>query len=280
MSLKSIAVFVDSSAAGVSRATYAVRLALQHGAHLIGLFAAPSDWQGNPAESYVRGHDAIHALIERHKEEERQAAAAAGSAFHNATGRNDISFEFRILPADETGEQALLHSLHTDLAIIGRPAPGGLPRNWSAEKLLLATGVPFLIVPDDWHGSTVAERILVGWNASREARRAIADARPLLTAAREVFIVVADAPTNTRLGEEPGADIGHYLSRHGAHVTVDRIDTDGRSIAQALLDHAIYVGADLIAFGAYSHSRASEIVFGGVTRTLLNLSPLPLFIAH
>ena len=280
MSLRSITVFIELNQIGVRRMTYAVTLARRHDAHLVGIFVAPAQWAGNPAESFVRGHGAIHALIERHNKRERAAAIDATAAFRSATAQEDISVEFRILRDDVTGEEVLLHSLHTDIIIIGRPNPGSLSQGWSAERLLLATGIPSLIVPDDWKQASVAERILVGWNASREARRAIADVRPLLAAAREVFVVVVDPRDNSRLGEEPGADIGHYLSRYGAHVTIDRISSDGGSVAGALLAHAKQVGADLIVLGAYSHNRAREIVFGGVTQSLVSHSQVPLLMSH
>lgn len=280
MLLKSVAVFVDQSAASATRARYAVKLALRHGAHLIGIFVAPPGWDGRPADSYVRGTQAIQGLIERYKATERAASQAASQEFEAATRREDVSFEFRVLLAGDAGEQAKLSSLHVDLAVVGHSRPSGLPEGWTAESLLLATGVPFLIVPDEWSADMVAKHVIVGWNASREARRAIADSLPLLTSAQSVSLVVIDAAKNERHGEEPGADIALYLSRHGVKVTVAQIESANGTIGETMLRQAASSGADLIVLGAYSHNRTFEIVSGGVTRFLLEHSQIPILIAH
>ena len=279
MPLKNIAVFVDLTQTGVVRARYAVELALRHGGHLIGIFVAPSGWHIDPAESYVRGREAIRRLIDDHNAKEAAASKAASQSFNAATAREDISFEFRIVRENDA-DDAKLHSLHADLVIASHPGPGGLPDNWSAESLLLATGVPFLILPDGWSAGTVAERVLVAWNASREARRAISDSLPLLTAARSVSVIIVDPAKNLRHGEEPGADIATYLSRHGAKVTVEQIDSNGAPVADVILSYASRNNIDLIVLGAYSHSRIREIVFGGVTQSLLRDAAVPLLIAH
>jgi nucleotide-binding universal stress UspA family protein len=85
---------------------------------------------------------------------------------------------------------------------------------------------------------------------------------------------------NARHGEEPGADIAHYLSRHGAHVSLKRTTSHGEPIAKVILDHAKEHAADLIVIGAYSHARTAQMVFGGVTRSLLRDAAVPLLIAH
>jgi nucleotide-binding universal stress UspA family protein len=280
MPFKNIAVFIDDSPASQVRATYAVKLALRYHAHLVGIFAAPPGWTHDPSASFIRGRDAIRALIDRHAAEELRAKTVANKHFESAAGREGVSFEFRMIPDINASDEALVHSLHADLVVIGHPRPGGLPDDWSAETMLLATGVPVLIVPNSWSTETIGATVLVAWNASREARRAIADAIPLLQNARAVSVIVVDAQRNARHGQEPGADIALYLSRHGINVTVDQARSDGRSVAQAIADHALLIGADLLVLGAYSHSRSREALFGGVTRSFLKTAAFPLFIAH
>lgn len=279
MALKTIAVFVDPSPAGEARADYAVKLALRHRAHLVGVFVVPFGWDGNPAESFVRGQAAVRELIQRHTANEMAAAKTASQSFSTVTKREDISFEFRCLRPGEANEGAALNALHSDLVVVGGLQAGGLPHEWSAESLLLATGVPVLMLPEHWTGS-VAERVVVGWNASREARRAIIDALPLLEAARTTSILVVDSHKNGRHGEEPGADVGLYLSRHGISVAVERIHSNGDSVADAILGFAGRHGSDLIVLGAYSRPRTTEMIFGGVTRALLRDATVPLLIAH
>ena len=279
MPLKTIAVFVDPSAVGEARTAYAVKLALRHRAHLIGIFAVPSGWDGSPSASFVRGQAAIRQLIEQHAASELAATDAANRSFSTVSTREVISFEFRFLHQDDPNKSAALNALHSDLVIVGGTGLGGLPREWSAEGLLLATGVPFLLLPERWTGPA-AEHVMVAWNASREARRAIADALPLLVGALSVTILVVDPQKNSRHGEEPGADVALYLSRHGAQVVVEQVRSSGEPVADVILGFAKRHNSDLIVVGAYSHARTAEIIFGGVTRRLLRDTAIPLLIAH
>jgi len=279
MAFRSIAVFVDPSPAGEARTSYAVKMASRHGAHLIGIFAVPTMWGDSPAESFVRGQEAVRRVIASHRSGEAAATEAANRSFSSGCAREAISSEFRHFRQDDVNDSAALNSLHADLVIVGGPRAGGLPRDWSAESLLLATGVPFLLLPEPWTGS-VAEHVVVAWNASREARRAISDALPLLVDALSVTILVVDPQKNSRHGDEPGADVAHYLTRHGAKVVVEQAQSDGQPIAKVILAYAQRQHTDLVLVGAYSHTRTTEMIFGGVTRSLLRDSAVPLLIAH
>jgi nucleotide-binding universal stress UspA family protein len=279
MPLKTIAVFIDPSAVGEARTEYAVKLAFRHRAHLIGIFLVPLGWDGSPSESFVRGQAAIRQLIEHHAASESAATNAASRSFSTVSTREDISFEFRFFRHGDANEAAALNALHSDLVIVGGPGSDGLPRDRSAEALLLATGVPFLILPEHWTGPA-AEHVIVAWNASREARRAIADALPLLVEALSVTVLVVDPQKNSRHGEEPGADVALYLSRHGAKVVVQQVRSNGEPVADVILGFAKRHNNDLIVVGAYSHARTTEMIFGGVTRRLLRDAVVPLLIAH
>jgi nucleotide-binding universal stress UspA family protein len=280
MSLKTVVVFVDFSPSGNARSRYAVNLCLRHGAHLVGVFVAPSGSSSNHTGSYVRGERAIRDMIEHNSEKEAAASHAARKGFTAATERENIGFDFRVIRENDADEQAKIHSLYADLIIVGHPRPGGLPANWSPEDMLFETGVPLLIVPDEWNKETVAERILLAWNASREARRAITDSLPLLTMAESVSAVLVDFDKNPQHGEVPGADLAHYLSRHGAKVAVEHVRSEGHPVAEILQMTAERNNIDLIVVGAYSHSRSRQTIFGGVTRALLANVKIPLLIAH
>ena len=279
MPFKSIAVFVDATPTGEVRSTYAAGMASRHGAHLIGIFAVPSSCNGSAAESFVQGRQAVRQVIANHRSKEAAAIDAAKRSFSAICAREDISFEFRFLHEDDFNDGTALNTLHADLVIVGGPRPGGLPRDWSAEALLLATGVPFLLLPEPWKG-TAAEHIVVAWNASREARRAITDALPFLVGAQSVTVLVVDPEKNPRHGEEPGADVAQYLIRHGVKVVVEQVQSRGEPIANIIMAHAERHHTDLIVVGAYSHARTTEMIFGGVTRSLLRDATIPLLIAH
>jgi nucleotide-binding universal stress UspA family protein len=279
MPFKSIAVFFEPTPSGEARAAYAARLAHRHGAHLIGIFMAPSLFNGSVAESFVQGHEAVREVIVQHKAKEAEAIEHAKRSLSAVCRREGIGFEFRALSQGDFSDDIALNSLHADLVIACAGQGGGLPVRWSAEALLLATGVPFILLPESWNASA-AEHVVVAWNASREARRAISDALPLLVEAKSVTILLVDAEKNPRHGEEPGADIAHYLSRHGAKVSVRQMASRGEPIAKVIVDQAREQAADLIVIGAYSHARTAQMVFGGVTRSLLRDAGVPLLIAH
>jgi nucleotide-binding universal stress UspA family protein len=122
---------------------------------------------------------------------------------------------------------------------------------------------------------------LVGWNASREAARAIHDALPFLVAARQVVVATVDAaPRPGGHGEAPGFDLAAHLARHGVYVELRNVDGLGRTDGRALLDEAEAIAADMIVIGAYGRSRAEEMLFGGVTRELLRDASVPVFLSH
>jgi nucleotide-binding universal stress UspA family protein len=280
MAIKSLIVFVDAAPGAETRIRYAVRLAARHDAHLIGVFIAPAGWKLNPADGFVAGAGAVGEMVARHSRFEHAAEAAAIQTFEALAGRERVTCEFRSVEASNADELVRLHSLHSDLAVVGFPSPGGLPAQETPAAMLLATGVPFLIVPQSWTSDAVADRVLLAWNASREARRAISDALPLMKAAHSVTVLVIDPQRNASHGEQPGADVAHYLCRHGVAASVEQRQSGGKAVADVIRDFAAHDKSDLIVLGAYSHARTREFIFGGVTRSLLRNVTVPTLIAH
>jgi len=280
---KTIAVFLDASPSGEKRASYAAAMAQRWGARLVGVHVVFAGVTPHPSTSFVRGDDAIRRVIaceEQLGAAADSAAALVGAHFRDLCARSNLPGEFRPIGRGKTAEEAILNSLHSDLVVVGHPEPNGLPDDMPPERILLASGVPLLIVPNAWHSETIGERILIGWNASREARRAISDAMTFLVAAKSVTVLVIDPAGRHRHGEEPGADIALHLARHGAHVDVDRVTSNGAPIARVILRYAVQSGSDLLVVGAYSHARLREILLGGATRTLLARMPVPVLISR
>ena len=141
-----------------------------------------------------------------------------------------------------------------------------------AASLVLRSGRPILAVPEDTRGFEVAGDALVAWNGSHEASTALAAAVPLLTLAKSVTVVEIDEGDFAVAAEDAAA----YLSRHGIHAEIMRWP-DGR-VAEALI--ALAQVKDYLVMGAFGHSRLREALFGGVTRRLLQESPIPLLLAH
>lgn len=146
------------------------------------------------------------------------------------------------------------------------------------EDLILYGGRPLLVVPAG-RQTFAAERIVIAWNGSAPAARAVGDALPFLREARDVHVV-------TVLGEKepanavPGVELGPYLRRHGIPVTVVDLLMEGGSTAETLRRHARQARADMMVVGGFGHTRLREMVLGGVTTALLADGPVPLLVSH
>jgi nucleotide-binding universal stress UspA family protein len=149
------------------------------------------------------------------------------------------------------------------------------------EGALFASGKPLLVVPDAGSATLVPQRMLVAWDARVEAARAVHAALDMLKRARDVKVVIVDPVTGaTAHGAEPGADVATYLSRHGVRASVERVPSQGLSVADVLRRCARDFGSQMLVMGAYGHSRLRERIFGGVTRSLLEEPSLPVFLAR
>ena len=281
MTLKNIGVFVDATPEGEQRIDYAATLAHQCGAHLAGIHVVSAVRPEYRSDYYVIGEKAIRALLVGRKAADEAATSNVRRRFEAISAKRDLSAEFRVIRRGGPDEDLTLSSLHSDLVVIGQRELQELKGYASPEKLLLASGAPILIIPSGWKSESIGNKILVGWNASREARRAVADALPFLVAASSVTLLVVDSEQRARRhGEDPGADIALYLARHGAHVEVEQVLSQGAPVADIILSCAAEHGVDLIVIGAYSHARPVEMMFGGVTRTLLKEAPVPVLMSR
>jgi len=149
------------------------------------------------------------------------------------------------------------------------------------EGALFWSGKPLLLIPEGAQPTLEPKRVLVAWDTRIEATRAVREALELLSAADEVRLAIVDPVEGERFhGEEPGADAATFLARHGASVTVDRLPSENHSVADVLRRHAVDTGAQMLVMGAYGHSRLRERIFGGVTRSMLEASPIPVFLAR
>lgn len=278
---KAVTVFLDQSPSGWKRAAHAVTLAQRWDAHLIGV--ACGSMTLHPSTAFARGESAIKQVIvdERELEATVEAASALiGRHFRALCAKANVPGEFLVIRGGESAEQTILCALDSDLIVVGHPAPHGLPEDISPEHVLLASGVPLLIVPNAWRGETIGNRPLIGWNGTRQARRAVSDAMAFLVAAESVTVLVVDHGGHHPRDEQPGSDIARHLVWHGAHAEVAQVASRGLPIAQVILGYARRIGSDLLVVGAYSHARLRELLFGGTTRTLLARMPVPVLISR
>ncbi|MFT4183721.1 MAG: universal stress protein [Rhizobium sp.] len=179
---------------------------------------------------------------------------------------------------NEIGERAR----YVDLTLIG----GGLlaeddMRSGILNGALFQSPAPILVVPKGRSVSLRPGTVLVAWDSRNEASQAVRAAMEQLKAAANVSVALVDPYASTRSnGEEPGADVAAFLARHGVRVSVDVLASGGRSVSDVLRQHAVDIGAELIVMGAYGHSRVREWIFGGVTRSMLETSPVPLLMTR
>jgi nucleotide-binding universal stress UspA family protein len=293
--LRDILVVLDDSAASEIRMDIAVALAQQHGAHLTGLSALEllmptrplvqprgnSEGDTRPA-SPLRNWGAVP-LVD-HPEAETQAAERAEqleTTFRERLRFSQLLGEWRVV-SGKLSETVVRQARQTDLVILGQVNPNHPPPpegRQLVEDVLITAGRPILVIPYIGRFPTVGSRILVGWNNSREAARAVNDAIPLLARAASVAILEVSA-RKPATDDATSTDITRHLTHHGIRAETIRTVLAGSSTPDLLLNYAADVSADLLVVGGYGHSRLRELVLGGVTRELLRHMTLPLLMSH
>jgi len=280
MSYKTILVHCDAGRAAPARLELAAALAERHQAHLVGLHARP------PFEPVIAdsGPFAMDLLFKDHEEALAESESASAKAFAAAVKGRALTSEWR---SSNGHADALLivHARYADLTVVGQHDPeassGVAPPPDLPENVALGTGRAVVVVPFVGAPASFGRKVLLCWNASREAARAAADAMPLLKAAEAVTVLLVDPKTSgAGHGGEPGADVATWLGRHGVAVTVQRDAAADADAAEVILSRAMDHGCDLIVMGIYGHSRLRELVLGGVSRTMLASMTVPILMAH
>lgn len=276
--IKDVVAFLDGRPEDADTIDWAARLARAFDAHLTGALVCPLLVTAGAAP-FVRGR-AITELLEVCDAQTADLDAERRAHLEAVAGREGLSWEWRPIRSPLT-ESFVAHARYADVAIVARSAPaGGETPVVVPEWLVFASGRPVILLPRQ-APSTLARRVVVGWDASREATRAVADALPFLARAEAVEVLVVDPEQHAGShGPEPGADIARHLARHGVPVEVRRVDSGGAPVSATLLARAAAFGADLLIMGAYGHSRLSELVFGGATRGVLQDAELPVLMSR
>lgn len=272
MSYASLIVAVDPGRQAAPRVELAAHLAKRLGARLIGVAAWGPDYPRGFGETAVpTGYD-VEEIRQKALAELRQAEEGfrlAARPAERIEWRSDLEETLTFLEAQARA---------ADLVVVGRRGKNDLPHLVAAVgpgDALMAVGRPVLVVP---HGVTrlSASRVVVAWKNTLQSRRAISDAMPLLKLAEQVHVIqVTDDGDRTELD-----DVAAYLGLHGVKA-VGLLKAPHRGgTAETLLDAAEADGADLIVSGAFGYSRLREWFFGGVTRNLLDHSPVCCLMSH
>ncbi|MCU9839908.1 MULTISPECIES: universal stress protein [Ruegeria] len=192
------------------------------------------------------------------------------------------SAESGVAQIADLGRHVAHRARFSDLVVL--PRPYGENRGAEAEPIIEAAmfegHAPVLVVPDDRAPIKQPRTVLIGWNESVEAMRAIRLAMPFLRAAELVRIVVIDPPQHGPDRSDPGGLLSQMLSRHGVKVEIDVLSKTMTRVSDILNRHASDTDADMIVMGAYGHSRFREAILGGATRNMLEKATVPIFMAH
>jgi len=260
---------------GVSN--YALSVAETFGAHIVGAaFTYPLMASGvglGLPTNYIRVQQA----------EAQERAESVAAAFDEATRRTGVSAETRRFEAGigDVPTQFAHIARRFDLSVIGQfERDRGQPTtNIVIEAALFESGRPVLIVPFIQKDRLRLDHVMVCWDGSRAAARAVGDAMPFLTRSGKASIVVADIQS-TKSADLPGADIATHLTRHGVNVTIERIPVSKIDVSNAILSYAADTYPDLIVMGGYGHSRLREYILGGTTRGMLASMTKPTLMSH
>jgi len=273
MAYKDILVHMGGSAYA-ERARVACQLAEVHGAHVVGLHVT----QPPDVPPYVEAQLTAEVLRaqERFSDEDR---AQSKAAFDDVIKGFTLSTEWRAVEGDAV-EAVELHGRHADLVVLGQTDPDS-PATVNldiAGRLVLSLGRPVLAVPYVGRYETVGKRVLVAWDGSRTAARALGDALPILQRAEAVSVLSLNADENH--AAMAGVDIAVHLARHDVTVEAQHLRGGDIGAGAALLSRAADFGADMLVMGAYGHARWRELVLGGVTEHMLDHMTLPVFMSH
>lgn len=255
-------------------ATVGLALAQRLGAWATGLHVVPI------AATAFASPEAI-ALYVNETDALFREAQQRGAFWHAQLETFGIGGEWQVSQGDTI--ESLCHaSRWSDLVVVERPqlVPDA-PTGWGVvSRTVFGSTAPVVVVPETAPCESVGTRIVVAWNQSREAMRAIHGALPLLARAEHVTVLEGDANDNPfGLRYLPKVDLRAWLKRRGIDAEF-RPFTATRDRGAALLDTAHAASADLIVLGAWGHSRITELVLGGTTRHLFQSSDLPLLVAH
>jgi nucleotide-binding universal stress UspA family protein len=273
--IKDIVLNLSDEKSGSRATEYAISLAGALEAHIAGVAFVFDPFDLVSHLGYIATD-----VVDQQWRDYKSEAQAALDRFSQLASRAGVSAEPVMLRASfaGVGDRFGAFARRFDLAVVDQANPEGSEiEAMIIEGALFDSGRPVIIVPYTHRAPLKLDHIMICWDGSRPAARAIADSMPLLARADRIEVVIV---ANERGKQAEGPNIGRHLARHSLNVDVRRIDHDKIDIADALLSHAADSGADLIVMGGYAHSRLREFVMGGVTRSTLRSMTAPVLMSH
>ena len=274
MSITNILVHVGRDGRGPNKIRSVVGIAKQHGASVTGLYVVEPPRLPRYVEGYVSDETMGQAA-----EAEKKRSEALAADFHAQCETSEIDGTWVQKGGRDIEAIAELYR-YTDLIVMGQSSPddpdhrelGDLP-----EDVVMAAGRPVLILPFIGDAASIGKRVMIAWNRSREATRAVTDSIPILKVADEVVVYSVNPPGLDHL---PGSYICDHLKRHGIDAKPRNTVANDVDVANTLLSRAHDLNIDLIVMGAYGHSRLREHILGGATRDLFLHMTRPVLMSH
>lgn len=259
----------------VSVAEDAVAIAAALGAHLA---AVACEVHVEIPGHFLSG-GVVPGIVAGEAAKSRKNAQSLLAAFDAAADKAGVAHETILEKAPTSAVQDLLvdYARLRDLTIVS--VPEGYDQ-WYAEAVIFGSGRPTLILPEGPRSRPFElGTVVVAWDFSRAAARAVADALPLLEKAKKVRIVTVanEKEFDTKHSAE---ELAKNLARHGIDVVLDKVDAKDKAIGDVLEAYVAAQRADVLVMGAYGHARWREFILGGATRNLLSKPPLPILFSH
>jgi len=230
----------------------------------------------------AEGGAAVAAIFEVEHEKALERAHAALAIFETEAKRAGVIHSSRAISALQGEAAAILGATARlyDLAVVAQPEfERDTFDNTLAQEILFQSGGPVLFVPYTFKGAFHARRVGICWDGSRLAARAVRDAMPLLEQAEAITIITINEASSVP-ADASAAHLMRYLSRLGVPTEIDSKKTEKANIQTSILSLAADESLNLLVMGGYGHSRLKEIMFGGVTREMLESMTVPTLMSH
>ncbi|MGE3874516.1 MAG: universal stress protein [Parvibaculaceae bacterium] len=258
----------------------AAALAREFQAAVTGLYVVPA------ARIYPSArYEPIPEMFEAHRthfdRQARSVSAAFASTFAGGSVHSRLGIE--LSPSPLICETVIEKGRTCDLVLVSQTEMAsrlGVELDF-VPRVVMAAGRPVMVLPRESPLFAMPETVMIGWNGSREAARAVFDGLPILKRAKAVHLVWVDPPGERHKAQSvPGEDLVRSLKLHGIEVEAELLAGRGEDAGSVLLDRTASLGAGLLIIGAYGHSRLSEFILGGVTRTVLRRMRCPVLLSH
>jgi nucleotide-binding universal stress UspA family protein len=274
MFCKDILVAVDASEASVAAVHCAAGLAVDHDAHLTALYLGY-----DPITAFAESQLPAD-LLQQHRDRLTRAEDDARSAFEEICRTAGIGSEWRSAWQAQTSVLTLSARYHDLVAMSGTASnDADLIAHRYADSVVIAAGRPVMLFPASYRWDRGLRHIMVAWDGSREATRAVHDAMPYLVRADKV-VVMEIIGSNEGERRDPASDIARHLARHGVETEAAHSHETDIALGDQLLDACVDRNVDLLVAGAYGHSRLREYALGGVTRHLMTHLSIPMIFSH